>query len=199
MITHLEGVLVDKQPANIVLDVNGVGYEVFISLSTYDRLPPKGERCRVLTWDYLREDAHQLFGFITEAERRMFTLLLTINGIGPKLALRALSGLSVREMRAAIVQGDVKRLSSISGIGKKTAERIVVDLRDKIAAGEAFEAVSGAQGPTPEDMRLRDSVLALIALGYQQATARKTVAAIVEKAPEGSLTVEEIVKQALQE
>ena len=198
MITHLEGVLVDKQPANIVLDVNGVGYEVLISLSTYDHLPLKGERCRVLTWDYLREDAHQLFGFITEAERRMFTLLLTISGVGPKIALRALSGLSVREMKAAIVQGDVKRLSSIAGIGKKTAARMVVDLRDKMDAGEALEAAAGGRAATREDMRLRDSVLALIALGYQQAAAGKMVADVVEKNAGRELTVEDVVKMALQ-
>ena len=135
MITFLEGTLVEKQPTRIVLAVHGVGYEVFIPLSSYDRLPEENAPCRILTHDHLREDAHLLYGFVTEAERGLFGMLLGISGIGPKTALSALSGLSVRDLKTAVVEGDVKRLSSISGIGKKTAERIVVELRHSLSAG----------------------------------------------------------------
>lgn len=198
MIAFLEGTIVEKQPTRVVLDVGGVGYEVFIPLSSYDRLPAKNETCRVLTYDHVREDAHLLFGFMTEAERRMFGMLLGTAGVGPKLALSALSSLSVRELKTAVVGGDVERLSSIPGVGRKTAERIVVDLRDKITAGEALEAAAGAEEPTARDIRQRDAVMALVALGYKQMVAGRMVSGVLQGGAEGEeLTVEEIIKKAL--
>jgi len=177
MITFLHGKVVEKQPTRTVLDVNGVGYEVFIPLSSFDRLPPVGESCRILTYDHVREDLHHLFGFMTESERHLFLLLMSTSGVGPKIALAALSGMSVREIKSAIVQGDVKRLSSISGIGKKLAERIVLELKDKIGEAEGLEAVAGSEPATPEDLRTRDAVMALVALGYKQDAARKMITA----------------------
>jgi Holliday junction DNA helicase RuvA len=198
MIAFLRGQLVEKDPARVLLDVQGVGYEVFIPLSSYDRLPAEGDSCRLLTYHHIREDAHQLFGFVSEAERDMFTLLLGVNGIGPKLALSALSGLSVRELRAALAEGDTKRLSSISGVGRKLAERMVVELRDKIPAGEALEAVTGEKHAAgAHDVRLRDAVLALIELGYKQEAARKMVSAVLLKPDASGLTVQDIIKHAL--
>ena len=126
MITFLDGEIVEKRPTDVVMSVHGVGYEVFIPLSSYDRLPSRGDACRILTIDHVREDTHCLYGFMTEPERHMFKLLMGISGIGPKLALSALSGLTVRELKVAVVEGDVKRLSSISGVGRKMAERMVV-------------------------------------------------------------------------
>jgi len=196
MITFLQGTVVEKQPTRLVLDVNGVGYEVFIPLSSYDRLPATRDSALVLTVDYVREDSHQLFGFMTEAERRLFSLLMTISGIGPKLALSALSGLSVRELKAAVVEGDVKRLSCIQGVGKRMAERIVVELRDKLSAGEALEAVAGAEDEAPEDTRTRDAIMALIALGYKQESARKAVKQVLGKL-DAPTDVEEIIRRAL--
>jgi Holliday junction DNA helicase RuvA len=172
-----------------------VGYEVFIPLCTYDRLPPAGERCRVLTHDHVREDARQLFGFMTADERDTFRMLLGISGIGPKIALSALSGLSARELKAAVVEGDVKRLSSISGVGKRTAERMVVELRNRISPGEALEAVAGGDAQSPDNIRLRDTVLALIALGYQQDAARKMAAQALKGGDD--LGVEALIKRAL--
>jgi len=196
MITFLEGVLVDKDPTRVVLNVGGIGYEVFIPLSSYDRLPAPGDVCKILTYDHVREDIHALYGFLTADERRMFLMLLNISGIGPKLALTALSGLSIRDLKAAIAQADVKRLSSISGIGKKTAERIVVELRDKLGAGEAMEAITAREEMTPENARTRDAILALISLGYKQADAQQIVrAAVAGVKPDA--TVEEIVRRAL--
>jgi Holliday junction DNA helicase RuvA len=196
MITFLEGTLVEKQPTHIVLDVGGVGYEVTIPLSSYDRLPAVDARCRILTHDHVREDCHLLFGFMAAGERRLFELLLTVSGIGPKLALAALSGLTVRELKAAIATGDVKRLSSVSGIGRKTAERMVVDLKDKLSAGEALEAVAGGGELGPADVRIRDAVLALISLGYRRADAQAMVQRVADKlGPEGN--VEDLVRQSL--
>jgi Holliday junction DNA helicase RuvA len=195
MICFLEGTLEEKQPTRVVLNVGGVGYEVFIPLSTYDRLPKQGETCRVLTYDHIREDARTLFGFIREADRGVFELLLSITGIGPKIALSALSGLSARELKAAVVEGDTKRLSSVSGIGKKMAERMVVELRHKLSDADALEAVAGASDE-PEDHRLRDAILALIALGYKQVDAQKHARdAILRCSSDDS--VEAIVKKAL--
>jgi len=194
MITFLRGNIVEKQPTRAVLDVGGVGYEVLIPLSSYDRLPLIGDSCYILTVDHVREDVHQLFGFMTEAERDMFGLLRGITGIGPKLALSALSGLSVRDIKAAVVEGDIKRISSISGVGKKMAERIVVELRHKISAGEALEAVAGADGGG--GTYLRDSILALVALGYKQEKARDMVRKVMELHPDVE-SVEAVIKLAL--
>lgn len=196
MITFLHGKVVEKQPMRVVLDVGGVGYEVSIPLSSYDRLPASGEACRILIYEHIREDAHQLFGFMTDPERQMFLLLMSTSGVGPKIAIAALSGMSVREIKSAIVQGDVKRLSSVSGIGKKLAERIVVELKDKIDDADALEAVAGADAATPEDLRTRDAVMALIALGYKQEAARAMIAEAL-RGVKGILTVEEVVRKAL--
>ncbi len=196
MIVFLEGILVEKQPTRIVLNVQGIGYEVWIPLSSYDRLGAMNATCRILTYHYVREDAELLYGFMTAGERRLFELLLTISGIGPRIALSALSGLSVRELKAAVAENDVKRLSSISGIGRKTAERMVIELRDKLTAGEALEAVSGGDEADAENVLLRDAVLALISLGYKQADAQKMVRQVA-KASDGETQVEELVRRAL--
>ncbi|MDI6774100.1 MAG: Holliday junction branch migration protein RuvA [Verrucomicrobiota bacterium] len=197
MIAFLEGQLVEKQPTHVVMSVGGVGYEVIIPLSSFDRLPATGQSCRILTCEHLREDCHQLYGFMTEPERSMFVLLMTVSGIGPRLAVRALSGLSARELRAAIVGGDAKRLASISGIGKKIAERIVMELRDKIGPGEALEAVAGAREASAEDLKLRDAVMALIALGYKQAEARQMAAGAMKGGDSAGLSVEALVRRSL--
>lgn len=193
MIAFVEGILVVKSPTRIVLDVHGVGYEVLIPLSSYDRLPAPDQTCRILTHHHVREDAHVLFGFITEAERELFVRLLAVNGVGPKLALSALSSLSVRDFKRAVLERDVKRLSSISGVGKKTAERLVVELSDKFGEGEAIEALAGETGK-PVNQNARDAMMALIALGYKQMDAAKMVGRV--QADEAA-TVEDVVRRAL--
>ncbi len=196
MITYVRGALAAKQPTRAVLDVHGVGYEILIPLSSYDHLPLLGEECTILTIDYVREDNHQLFGFMTEEERHLFTLLTAISGIGPKLALSALSCLSVRELKLAVAERDIKRLSGISGVGKKMAERIAVELRDKITDMEIMEARVGPEAGSGDTIVMRDAMLALVALGYTPEAARK----MIEKVPEdvrGSLGVEGIIKKAL--
>ena len=196
MIVFLDGKLVEKMPTRIVLDVGGVGYEVLIPLSSYDALPAPGHPCRVLTYDLVREDDHLLYGFVTVAEREMFERLMSVNGIGPRLALSALSGLSVRELKRAVAAGDVKRLSSVSGIGRKTAERMIVELRDKIGPAEALEAASAEHALSEQDLLVRDAVLALISLGYKRAEAQNLIQKVGGAETRGG-TVEEIIRKAL--
>jgi Holliday junction DNA helicase RuvA len=155
-----------------------------------------GEVCRLNIVDHVREDTHLLFGFATDDEQHMFGLLTGINGIGPKLALSALSGLTVRDLTAAVLDGDVKRLSTIQGIGRKMAERMVVELRDRIDPGEAMRARAAKQGGDMSGQALADAVLALSALGYSQDQARKMVEKVLALSdpPTG---VEAIIKRAL--
>jgi len=194
MITFLEGVLDEKQPARAVLNVGGVGYELLIPLSSFDRLPEVGARCRLLVHDHIREDAHELYGFAAADERSIFQRLIGVSGIGPKLALGALSALSTRELKLAIANGDTARLSSISGIGKKTAGRLVIELRDKISAGEALEAAAGETGA--QDARLRDAMMALVSLGHKQLDAQQMLSAILPDIT-AEMGVEEIVRLGL--
>ncbi len=193
MITFLEGVLEEKQPGRAVMNVGGVGYEVLVPLSSFDRLPPEGKPARLLIHHHITEASQALFGFATDEERRMFTLLLAVSGVGPKIAVSALSGLSGRELKAALIDGDVKRISSISGIGKKTAERIIVELRDKFSTGEALEVQAGPDEPSG-NQRLRDAALALVSLGYKQDDARKMIRKVDA---ETDISVEELVRMAL--
>lgn len=178
MITFLRGKLVEALPTQVTVDVHGVGYEVLIPLSSFDRLPAPGHDLTVLTHLAVREDAHVLYGFMTAAERDLFRLLInTVSGIGPKLALNVLSGMNVVALKGAVVAGDVKALSQISGVGRKTAERIVVELKDKIGAAGAWEASSAKHGLSEADQKLNDAVLALMALGFKQPEAHEAVRA----------------------
>jgi len=190
MITFLYGKLVSALPTHAIVDVGGVGYEVFIPLSSYDRLPEPGQPIRILTHLAVREDAHVLYGFMTPAERDLFRLLVNnVSGIGPKLALAVLSGMSVTNFKAGVV------ISKISGLGKKTAERIVLELKDKLGVAAAWEAASAAHAPTPEAEQANEAVLALIALGYKQIDAHKAVRDLQEKGE--AKPAEELVKLAL--
>lgn len=198
MITFLEGKLASALPTQATVDVNGVGYEVFIPLSSYDKLPVVGQPVRILTHLHVREDAQILYGFMTAAERDLFRLLVnTVSGIGPKLGLAVLSGMSVSNFKSAVVNSDVTALSKISGLGKKTAERVVLELKDKVGVAAAWEAASAAHAPTPEMERANEAVLALIALGYKQVDAHRVVRDLQQK--EGEKSAEELVKLALKQ
>ncbi len=195
MITFLEGKLQVKQLGRVEMNVGGVGYEVFIPLSSYDALPLEGEHCRVLTHHHITDADQKLFGFQSEDERDMFLKLLTISGVGPKLAIAALSGLPVRELKNALINGDVKRVSTISGIGKKTAERIVMELRDKFDSGEQLDAFAPIDAATG-DTRMRDAALALAALGQKPEDAAKMIKGVAKNlAPD--MTVEDLIRMAL--
>jgi len=196
MITFLDGKLVNALPTQAIIDVGGVGYEVFIPLSSYDKLPAAGQPIRILTHLAVREDAHVLYGFMTPAERDLFRLLVNhVSGIGPKLALAVLSGMSLNNFKAAVVNSDVAAISKISGLGKKTAERIVLELKDKLGVAAAWEAASAAHAPSPEQEQANEAVLALIALGYKQVDAHKAVRDLQDKGEAKS--AEELVKLVL--
>ena len=174
MITFLHGKLVEALPAHVTVDVHGVGYEVLVPLSSFDRLPDVGSDVHLLTHLAIREDAHTLYGFVSAAERDLFRLLInTVSGIGPKLALNVLSGMSAAGFAAAVAAGDIKSLSGISGVGKKTAERIVVELRDKLGAinfspGGPVTSGAGTVTLSTTDKTLADATAALVALGFKQ-------------------------------
>ena len=197
MITFLEGTLVEALPTHVVVNVHGVGYHVLIPLSSYDKLPAVGAPIKILTHLAIREDAHVLYGFMSHAERDLYRLLVThVSGIGPKTALDVLSGTTVTSFKAAVVAGDAALLAKTKGIGKKTAERIIVELKDKVGIAAAWEAASAGHAPTPEEAKVTDAVLGLIALGYKQVDAHKAVKQVQEKGGAG-LTTEDLVRQAL--
>ncbi len=199
MIAFIRGALAEKNlsPASAVIETCGVGYELLIPLSTYDELPREGEECKLLVHEYIREDAHTLFGFATAGERNLFMLLITVNGVGPKVALAALSGMQPAALKRAIAEGDVKALARISGIGKRTAERIAVELKGKIDPIDAAAAPDGAQaGSAALPQACADAVLALVSLGQTQENAEKAVRAAAASAPENA-TAGEIIRLAL--
>jgi len=178
-------VLAEALPTQIVIDVHGVGYQLLIPLSSFDRLPAVGNSVRVLTHLHVREDAMVLYGFYTSEERDLFRLLVQhVTGVGPKLGLAVLSGMSVSNFKSAAVAGDTVAISKISGVGKKTAERMVLELKDKVGVAAAWQAASDEKGPSPADSDANDAVLALISLGYKQVEAHKAVRAVLAKSSE---------------
>ncbi len=186
-------------PSVAVVDVGGVGYEALIPLSSFDKLPQLGEEVQLLTHLAVREDAHTLYGFITAAEREIFRLLIgAVSGIGPKIALNVLSGMSMESFRAAVSAGDDKSLAKISGIGKKTAQRIVVELKDKIGKTTAVVAKPGEGGlaAVADEQKLNDAVMALAALGFKPGEATESVKA-AQAMLGADAAVEDLVRAAL--
>jgi Holliday junction DNA helicase RuvA len=197
MITFLHGKLAEALPTQVVVDVNGVGYEVLIPLSSFNKLPAPSQDVKLLTQLVIREDAHVLYGFMTAAERDLFRLLVsTVSGIGPKIALNILSGMNPVAFRGAVASGDIRALSQISGVGRKTAERIVVELRDKIGAAGVWEASSAQRALSPEDQKINDAVLALMALGFKQVEAHDAVRA-AQAALGAQAGIEDLVRACL--
>ena len=172
MISRLTGKLVEKTPPQIVIDVNGVGYEADVSMQTFYNLPPLGETVQVFTQLVVREDAHLLFGFATAEERKTFRQLIKVSGIGAKTALGILSAMTANELAQAVAEEDVKRLSSAPGIGKKTAERMVLELRGKLVAHTATDGLFAA---APAADETEDIVSTLLALGYSEREAKAAV------------------------
>ncbi|MEO0447628.1 MAG: Holliday junction branch migration protein RuvA [Verrucomicrobiota bacterium] len=196
MITFLRGKLVDNLSSRITLDVNGVGYEVIMPLSSLEGLGKVGDEVEILTHFHVREQEQTLFGFGTPDERDLFRLLIDrVSGVGPKVALSILGGLPVQSFKEAVVEGDIDGLSRIKGLGKKTAERIVLELKDKVGVAAAWEAARAARQPTEEESRQTDAILALISLGYKQGEAAKAVKQAA-KEEEGS-AVEGLVRLSL--
>lgn len=193
MITSVKGTLTEISPTDITIDVDGIGYEILIPLSSFDRLPKVGSECKILTYLHVREDIHQLYGFMTHEERDLFKLLITVSGIGPKTALTILSGMNIENLRNAIASGDTDLLSEIPGIGKKTAQRIVVELKERIG-GISIKLPKPI--PKEEELILNDAVRALVNLGYRQLPAQSAVEKALAET-KGEIKLEELLKKAL--
>ena len=191
MITHLHGVLEEKTPASAVIDCGGIGYTLSISLNTYAQLPDKGT-CRLFTHLAIREDAHVLFGFFNQDERELFRQLISVSGVGGNTALAVLSGLDPSGVKSTIQSGDVAALKSIKGVGPKTAERIIVDLRDKVGKVEVGELALGL----PQNKGREEALTALVTLGFAKNAAEKAIEKVLKKYG-NDLGVGEIVKHAL--
>ena len=193
MIGRLSGVLLRKEPPALLVDVNGVGYELEAPMTTFYDLPAVGEKVTLFTHLVVREDAHLLYGFSREAQRRLFRGLLKVNGVGPRVALAVLSGLADDEFVHCVLSEDVARLTQVPGIGRKTAERLIIEMRDKLPQ------LSAGSAPTPASARaatrdpVSEAMSALIALGYKPNEASRAVRAV----PSKELSAEEIIRQAL--
>jgi len=190
MLDYLFGKIIAKHPASIVLDAGGMGFIINIPLSTYNALGKPGDNVRILTVLHIREDAWNIYGFASEEERGLFGLLITVSGVGPKSAIAALSGMSASQIRIAIASGDIDKLTLIPGIGKKTAQRLVVELKDKVKSLPGEMAETMALGGEAEE-----ALLALEALGFPRAQAEKAVERVL-KAGGGEKT-DEILRKAL--
>ena len=196
MISYLRGKLAFKAPMQAVIDVGGVGYGISISLVTYDQLPILGEEVLLFTHMHVREDCMELFAFADEGEREVFEMLIGVSGIGPSLALTILSGMSLRDLQEAIVHERVSELTVIKGIGKRTAERLVLDLRDKVSLSADISGIE-TQDETGSAIS-EEAAMALMALGMTPSEARQAVRKAIER--NGSdLTVQQLIKFALKE
>jgi holliday junction DNA helicase RuvA len=201
MIAHLSGKLLSKQATSVIVDVSGVGYEVTIPLSTFYDLEDLGSTVQLRIYTHVREDALQLYGFKTARERELFLKIISVTGIGPKLGITLLSGMSADEMVASIRTNNLARLTLIPGVGRKTAERLIMELREKVAElssaeiEEEFGAKPEAGAEAPEDAVRADALSALLNLGYQRSGAEKAIDAALKE--QGEMTVESVLRRTL--
>ncbi len=193
MIAYIKGELTQKSPAKAVVEAAGVGYELYIPLSTYDQLSRTGEIVKLHTVHIVREDGQWLYGFATEPEKEMFEKLVLVSGVGPKLAVSVLSGMTVADLSRCVSTGDAKRISSIRGVGKKTAEKICIELKDKV---DAFAAFASNSTTAKGKEFMRDAAKALAALGFAEESALKMVSDAIERDPSISDT-ETLVRKSL--
>ena len=196
MIATLTGILKFKSPTEILVEVHGIGYTISIPLSTYEKLGDLGSSVSLLTHFHVREDAMLLFGFSTEEERRLFKLLISVSGIGPKIAQSTLSGMNVEELKSHIVGGNVNALMAIPGVGRKNAERLIVELRDKAGKTLTESEPISVIGMATAAMRI-EALQALTSLGYNQQIAEKAIRLVMKEAEGSTISLEELIKRAL--
>ena len=199
MITHLRGILASKAPTQVVVDVGGVGYGLAISLATFDKLPPLEEDVHLHTHHYVREDRMDLFGFAEVEEREVFELLIGVSGIGPNLALTVLSGMTLRDLQETILQERVSELTAIKGIGRKTAERLVLDLRDKVRLTASVEGEQAGEAADANAATSEEAAMALMTLGYAGPAARQAVRKALDKQGGDTPSVQQLIKLALKD
>lgn len=199
MYSFLAGILAEKSLTSATIDVGGIGFQLLVPLSTSQKLPQAGEKVKLLTHHVVREDAQLLFGFASEEERALFKLLLGVSGIGPKSALVVLSGLGIRELKKAIVDGSVPALTAIPGIGRKTAERVIIELREKVV----IEGRSETEGPhtalSKHDALVQDSLRALVSLGYSKQNAKAAIQKVLAERGNDHLNAESLIRESLKQ
>ena len=196
MIAHLTGILFSKSPQSVIVDTAGVGYQIFIPLSTFYQLPDELEKVSLHVYTHVREDVIQLFGFQTEREREIFSLLISVSGIGPKLALNILSGIGLDDLLSAIVRADSERIAAVPGVGKKTSQRITQELKEKASYLSEGIEVPPRERPQIKDKRIFDDALsALINLGYQSRSAKRAIENILFK--DNEIDLETLLKEVL--
>ena len=202
MIHHIKGSLVEIELTHAVVDINGLGYFINIPMSTYDHLPRAGAEVALRTHMIMRDDDVQLYGFASEEERRLFRLLISVSGVGPKIAITVLSSMPVNNFCDAVVNGEVKIVSKINGIGKKTAERLILELRDKVSSLVATNQLSGGvkiEVEEEDSAAVNDAILALETLGYRPDKIRKIVKQVVDNLTKEEKSSEVIIRKALSE
>jgi Holliday junction DNA helicase RuvA len=197
MIAYLSGTLFSKNPQSVIMDINGVGYQIFIPLSTFYRLPDETEKVDLHVYTHVRQDTLQLFGFQTEMEKQIFLLLISVSGIGPRVALNILSGMGSEELLSAIVMADSERISSIPGVGKKTSQRIILELKEKASRlAEGIEAMPEQRIEIRNREIYDDALSALINLGYPSKAAKRAIEIVLPK--DHDMNIETLLKEALQ-
>jgi Holliday junction DNA helicase RuvA len=196
LIAYLEGKLIEKNPTLLILEVNGVGYCVNIPVSTYSNLGEVGQMVKVLTYQQVREDELKLFGFSTRPEKELFGLLISVNGVGPKVALSILSCIPVGEFQRSVLQEDLDALTSISGVGKKTAQRLIVELKEKLGKVDLGEREDLREKVAVGAPTVDEAALALMSLGYTKVDAKKALERVTRQVKE-ALPVEELIRRAL--
>lgn len=195
LIAYLEGKLIEKNPTHLILEVNGVGYSISIPVSSYANIGEVGEIVKVLTYQHVREDELKLYGFSSHQERDLFELLISVNGVGPRVALGILSSISVEDFQRSVLAEDLDVLTHISGVGKKTAQRLIVELKEKLGKVD-LGVDKGLAVKERIDTSVEEAVLALVSLGYNKLDARKAVQKVSSESEE-SLPIEELIKRAL--
>jgi Holliday junction DNA helicase RuvA len=196
LIAYLEGKLVEKNPTLLILEVNGVGYAVNIPVSTYGSLVETGQTVKILTYQHVREDELKLYGFSTKPEKELFELLIAVNGVGPRMALSILSCISVQEFQRSVLQEDLDVLTAISGVGKKKAQRLIVELKEKLGKVDLGERKDLREEDATLTPAVDEAALALISLGYTKVDARRALDKVTEETKE-ALPVEELIKRVL--
>lgn len=200
MYAYISGTLAEKRPTEVIIDTQGIGYLLHVPTSTFERLPDVKQPVRLFTYHHVREDASLLYGFVSREEKRVFEVMIGVSGIGPKLALAALSAMSPDDLRAHVLHGDTAVLTSIPGVGRKTAERLIIELRDRFADMEPLDAGApeSADAPHPSNETRSDAIAALESLGFNRATAEKNLRKVLKSNPEVT-AAEEMIRLVLRE
>lgn len=197
MYAYITGKLVEKAAASAVVETGGVGYQINIPVSTFAALPEIGQQVKILTHFVVREDVQALYGFYSEEERQLFRLLLSVSGVGPKSGLTVLSGIPIAEFKRAIIDGNLAVLTAVPGIGRKTAERLVVELREKIVLDDKRHAGSAVEKMQTQDVLIEDSLQALVELGYRKQNAQEAIRKAVKTLEAGKYSVPDLIRASL--